>query len=159
MTPSRIALTRIAVVAALLTGLITVAVAPAGATTRSPRARMYRATNNSRLNHEIRRVDIQDRISALARQHSIAMANKGEFGKLFHTSVSRIQGTYLDGINWSTWGENVGVTGGSIGDLQQAFMQSDDHRRNILDRRFRRVAVGTYRDDNGYLWVTVFFYG
>jgi uncharacterized protein YkwD len=155
MTPRRTALTRIALVAALMTGLSTVAIAPAGAATLSPRAKMYRATNSSRLNHEIRRVDIQDRISRLARQHSIAMANRGA---IFHTSTSVINNSYLDGVNWSWWGENVGV-GGSISSLQQAFMQSDDHRANILDRHFRRVAVGTYRDENGYLWVTVFFYG
>ena len=159
MTHSRSTFTRIALVAALMTGLTSLAVAPAGASTLSPRARMYRATNNSRLNHEIRRVDIQDRISKLARQHSIKMANTGEYGKIFHTSHSVIEGTYLKGVNWSTWGENVGVTGGSIGDLQQAFMQSYDHRRNILNKSFRRVAVGTYRDDSGLLWVTVFFYG
>ena len=159
MTRSRTALARIALVAALITGLATLAIAPAGASTLSNRARMYRATNYSRLNHEVRRVDIQDRISKLARQHSIAMANKGEYGKIFHTPTSVIEGTYLKGVNWSTWGENVGVTGGTVGDLQQAFMQSYYHRLNILNGRFRRVAVGTYRDDSGLLWVTVFFYG
>jgi uncharacterized protein YkwD len=70
-----------------------------------------------------------------------------------------IQGTYLKGIDWSTWGENVGITTGSVSDLQQAFMQSPGHRANILNQGFRRVALGTYRDDDGYLWVTVFFYG
>ena len=155
MTPRRTALTRIALVAALMTGLSTMAIGPAGAATLSPRAKMYRATNNSRVNHEIRRVNIQDRISRLARRHSIAMANRGS---IFHTSTSVIRNTYLDGVNWSRWGENVGAAG-SISDLQQAFMQSDAHRRNILDRRFRRVAVGTYKDDNGVFWVTVFFYG
>jgi uncharacterized protein YkwD len=156
MTRNRTTLAKIALVAALMTGLATLAVAPAGAATLSPRARMYRATNGSRLNHEIRRVDIQDRISKLARQHSIKMANRGS---IFHTSESTIRGTYLKGINWSTWGENVGVTGGTIAELQQAFMGSYYHRLNILNKSFQRVAVGTYRDDDGLLWVTVFFYG
>jgi uncharacterized protein YkwD len=146
-------------VAALMTGLTALVTSPAGASTLSPRARMYRATNGSRLNHEIRRVDIHDRISKLARQHSIKMANTGEYGKLVHTSEKVIRRSYLKGVNWSTWGENVGVTGGTIGELQQAFMQSAAHRHNILNRSFRRVAVGTYRDDRDLLWVTVFFYG
>jgi uncharacterized protein YkwD len=156
MTRSRTTFTRIALVAALITGLTTLATSSAGASTLGPRARMYQATNGSRLNHEIRRVDIQDRISKLARQHSIKMATRGS---IFHTSTSTIQGTYLKGINWSTWGENVGVTGGTVADLQQAFMQSYYHRLNILNKSFHRVAVGTYRDDSGLLWVTVFFYG
>lgn len=117
---------------------------------------MYRATNTSRLNHEVRRVDIHYQISKLARQHSIAMANRGS---IFHTSTSVIANSYLKGINWRTWGENVGVTSGTVSDLQRAFMQSAGHRANILNRGFHRVALGTYRDTNGLLWVTVFFYG
>jgi uncharacterized protein YkwD len=156
MTRSRTALTRIALVAALMTSLTALVPSTASATTLTPRTRMYRATNHSRIINDVRRVDIHTRISRLARRHSIAMANRGA---IFHTSTSVINNSYLEGINWSTWGENVGVTGGSISDLQRAFMRSPGHRANILNQRFRRVAVGTYRDDNGYLWVTVFFYG
>jgi uncharacterized protein YkwD len=156
MTRNRTSLTRIALVAALMTGLTALAPSPAHAATLTPRARMYRATNNSRVNHDVRKTYIHYEISKLARKHSIAMANKGY---IFHTPTSVIQGTYLKGVNWSTWGENVGITGGSIADLQQAFMQSPSHRSNVLNQRFRRVAVGTYRDDDGLLWVTVFFYG
>jgi uncharacterized protein YkwD len=127
---------------------------PANAATLTPRARMYKATNNSRLNNSVRKVDIHWTMSKLARKHSIAMANKGS---IFHTSNP--SSFYLKGVNWSTWGENVGVTGGTIAGIQEAFMNSSAHRANILNRGFRRVAVGTYRDDNGYLWVTIFFYG
>jgi uncharacterized protein YkwD len=156
MTRNRASLTKIALVAALMTALTALAPSPANAGTLTPRARMYRATNNSRVNNAVRRVDIHYRISKLAREHSVRMANRGE---IFHTSKSVIRSSYLKGVNWRTWGENVGVTGGSIADLQQAFMGSYYHRMNILDRSFRRVALGTYRDDDGLLWVTVFFYG
>jgi uncharacterized protein YkwD len=156
MTRCRTTLTRVALLAALLTGLTALAPAPASAATLTPRARMYHATNHSRAHNGVRKVDIHWQISKLARRHSIAMANRNE---IFHTSTSVIQRTYLKGVNWGTWGENVGVTGGSIADLQQAFMKSYYHRENILNQRFRRVALGTYRDDAGLLWVTVFFYG
>lgn len=146
---------------ALMTGLTALAPAPAAAGTRSPRARMYRATNTSRVLNEVRRVDMHWQISKLARKHSIKMANtpdgSGGFGKLFHTKDPA--GYYLKGTTWSTWGENVGVTGGSVADLHQAFMDSPVHRANIVNQRFRRVALGTYRDEDGLLWVTVFFYG
>jgi uncharacterized protein YkwD len=52
----------------------------------------------------------------------------------------------------------VGYTPGSIEGLQQAFMDSEPHRRNVLEHGFRRVAIGTVRVD-GVLWVTLFFYG
>jgi len=156
MRRTRNALTRVALVATLLTAFTALAPSPAHAVTTTPRARMYQATNNSRLNNGVRRVDLHYTISRLARKHSIAMANRGS---IFHTSKSRIIGTYLDGVRWSTWGENVGVTGGTISGLQKAFMNSPGHRSNILNRAFHRVGVGTYRDANGLLWVTVFFYG
>jgi uncharacterized protein YkwD len=161
MTRSRTTLTKIALVAALITGLTALAPAPADAGTLTPRARMYRATNNSRVNHDVRRVDMHWQISKLARKHSIKMATtpdgSGGFGKLVHTKDPASY--YLKGVSWSTWGENVGVTPGSVAELQQAFMSSYYHRVNIVNERFRLEAHGTYRDDDGLLWVTVFFYG
>jgi uncharacterized protein YkwD len=155
MARTRTALTRFALVATLAAGLTTLASSSASAAI-GVRGKMYHATNHSRLNHEVRRVDIHYRISRLARRHSIAMAQRGS---IFHSSISTIQNRYLDGVRWSTWGENVGVTPGTISELQLAFMHSPAHRANILDRDFRRVAVGTYRDADGLLWVTIVFYG
>jgi uncharacterized protein YkwD len=150
----RKSLTRIALVATCLTALTALAPSPVHASTLTPRARMYRATNGSRLNNGVHKAYIHYTMSKLARQHSIAMANKGY---IFHTANP--SSFYLKGVRWSTWGENVGVTSGTIGGIEQAFMNSPDHRANILNRNFDRVAVGTYRDADGYLWVTVFFYG
>jgi uncharacterized protein YkwD len=76
-------------------------------------------------------------------------------GELFHTGDADV---YLHGIDWHTWGENVGYTPGSIQGLQDAFMASTPHRHNVLEGDFRRVAIGTVRVD-GVLWVTLFFYG
>jgi uncharacterized protein YkwD len=147
----RTALTRIALVATFLTAFTALAPSAHAAT---PRARMYQVTNGSRLNNGVHKVDIHYTMSKLAHQHSVAMANRGY---IFHTSNP--SSFYLKGVRWSTWGENVGVTGGTIAGIEQAFMKSPDHRANILNRGFHRVALGTYRDANGYLWVTVFFYG
>ena len=154
MRRTRTGLTRVALLATFLMAFTALAPSPAHATTLTPRARMLRATNYSRLTNEVNRVGIHYQISRLARRHSIAMANRGY---IFHTANP--PSFYLKGVKWSTWGENVGVTGGTIGGLQAAFMDSPTHRSNILNRRFHRVAVGTYRDARGILWVTVFFYG
>jgi uncharacterized protein YkwD len=154
MTRSRTLLIRIALLTAITTSLAMLAPSPASAATRPLRARMLSATNHSRVDHSVRKVDIHWRLSKLARKHSVSMASKG---KIFHTSNPASY--FLKDIDWSTWGENVGVTGGTVGELQRAFMNSTPHRANILNRGFRRAAVGTYRDDRGLLWVTVFFYG
>jgi uncharacterized protein YkwD len=139
------------VVATLLGGLITTA--QAGDARYRDRWQMKKATNTSRVHHERRLVELSTALSDLARRHSLAMANKGE---LFHTSNPSTY--YLQGRTWHYWGENVGVTEGSVGDLEQAFMASSPHRANILNRTFRHVAIGAVRVD-GLLWVTVFFWG
>jgi uncharacterized protein YkwD len=154
MRRPRIASTRVALVATFLTGLAVLAPSAANAATATPRARMYQATNGSRLDNGVRKVGIHYTMSKLARQHSISMARRGY---IFHTSNP--SSFYLKGVDWSTWGENVGVTDGTIAGIQNAFMRSPAHRSNILNRGFHRVALGTYRDADGFLWVTVFFYG
>jgi uncharacterized protein YkwD len=151
----RSAVVRMALIAALggaLLGALPTGAHGATSTTLRPRHRMLLATNHSRAHHDIHRVWINRDMSALARRHSLAMANANS---LFHTSDPARY--YLKGIDWRYWGENVGVTGGTVRDLEAAFMASSPHRANILHTSFRHVAIGAVRVD-GVLWVTVFFY-
>lgn len=113
---------------------------------------LLKLTNAARERRGLAKLQLDREASRIARRHSAAMAAAGD---LFHTTdVS----PYLDGIDWHRWGENVGYTPGSIAGLQEAFMQSDPHRHNVLEPGFRRLAIGTVRV-GGVLWVTLFFYG
>jgi uncharacterized protein YkwD len=114
---------------------------------------MHLVTNESRTHHGVRRVDLNQAMSELARKHSLWMANHH---CLCHTHNPA--SVYLRGVRWSIWGENVGWTTGTAWDVEQLFMNSPPHRANILNRRFTHVAVGAVRA-NDKLWVTVFFYG
>ena len=122
----------------------------AAASTDSVR-QMLSLTNEDRSQHDRRALQLNARISRYAERHSHAMAAAGE---LFHTPnlADRLQG-----LDWSLGGENVGV-GASLADLQDAFMASPPHRRNILERRFDHAAIGIVQSD-GSFWVTVIFYG
>ena len=114
--------------------------------------RLFKATNESRGRFDVPKLRLNRELSVIARRHSLAMARSGE---LFHTGDVDV---YLHGIDWHTWGENVGFTGGDVEGMEQAFMDSPPHRGNILNRAFRQVAIGSVRVD-GTLWVTVFFFG
>ena len=145
---------RISLVVALTAVLAPLGAPGASAGMIAPqRSAMFLATNGSRAERAIRAVDLSTAISTLARQHSLAMAEQQD---LFHTEDPA--GTYLEGMRWRTWGENVGVTGGSVADLQAAFMRSAGHRANILNPAFKHVAIGAVRRD-GILWVTIVFWG
>ena len=126
---------------------------PARATTSLERE-MLRLTNASRVRHDVHRLRLDAGRTTRAHKHSAAMARRGT---LYHTSDPADY--YLRGVRWSKWGENVGETStGDLSILQQAFMDSPVHRRNILDERFRKVGVGVVVRD-GSDWVTLFFYG
>jgi uncharacterized protein YkwD len=152
----------VAVAAALLLVFapISASARPLGAPARhAPRAavggdswRLFKATNQSRGRFNVPKLRLNRELSVIARRHSMAMARNGA---LFHTANVDV---YLHGIQWHTWGENVGYSPGDVEGLEQAFMDSPPHRGNILNRAFRQVAIGSVRVD-GTLWVTVFFFG
>ncbi len=124
---------------------------PAAAQARTPNFswQMYRETNGARVNHSVGRLDRAYRLTDEATKHARAMARRGE---LFHSS-----GPSRYGVRCLAWGENVGWTSGDVDDLQRAFMRSPSHRSHVLDRSFKRVAVGSATDDRGRLYVTLFF--
>jgi uncharacterized protein YkwD len=136
-------------IALFSTGIVT-GPARAGATV-PPRGQMFRLTNDDREAKDRRALDLNALLSRYAKRHSQAMADRGE---IFHTEDLAAR---LDGLDWSMGGENVGV-GPSLPDLESAFMASTPHRRNILQRGFRDVAIGVVESD-GSFWVTVIFYG
>lgn len=147
----------VAVVAGLLLSVVPMASQAVDSTRFVERTSMLKATNHSRLNHDVRSVWLNREMSDLARRHSRWMANNA---CLCHTGNPSTY--YLKGMNWHTWGENIGVTypgGTEVQRLEQGFMNSKPHRLNILNGKFRRTAIGTARDGYGNLWVTVFFYG
>lgn len=138
---------------ALLALTLTVGLAPAPAPAATPLSRqMLTLTNDSRDGRHRDALEIDERLSRIALRHSRAMARKGE---LFHSANLP---KALGAAKWTTWGENVGYTTGSLEELQRAFMKSRDHRRNILKRSFEKVGVGVVRRD-GEIWATLIFYG
>jgi len=138
--------------AVVLTMLAATAPAASAGERKELRSEMLDLTNRSRVRHGVHRVHINYRISRKALRHSAKMARQH---RLFHTQNVR---TYLRGVNWHCWGENVGVVSSSLKRLQEKFMRSAAHRRNILNRRFHRVGVGVVHR-GGKFWATIFFYG
>jgi uncharacterized protein YkwD len=130
---------------------LSLALVPAGALAKTPNHawQMYRETNSTRVRHSVGRLDRAHRLTEEATRHARAMARRGA---LFHSS-----GPSRYGVRCRAWGENVGWTSGDVDDLQRAFMRSPSHRGHVLDRSFRRVAVGSATDDRGRLYVTLFF--
>ncbi len=89
---------------------------------------------------------------AWAKAQSQAMANAGA---LFHSNLKN----YGWPPGWRILGENVGVAGtGDIDGMFNAFMNSPEHRANILSGRYTHFAIG-FVDQGGRTWCTVGFKG
>jgi uncharacterized protein YkwD len=118
-----------------------------------PRRTMLSLTNDDRARHDRRELGFAERLSHYAKAHSQAMADKGY---ILHSTADQLRGA-LEGYDWELGGENIGV-GGSLESLEDAFMASDPHRKNILRKVYDHAAVGIVRQDDR-IWITVIFYG
>jgi uncharacterized protein YkwD len=85
-----------------------------------------------------------------AERQARAMAAKG---RIYHQNLWPI----LEACKLSTVGENVafGYPNGKA--AVAAWMQSKGHRANILNPRFRLIAVGAYQDSRGSWYVAQVF--
>src|SRR4051812_1585805 len=101
--------------------------------------------NAARQSAGLRPYSVASDLTSVARQHSAQMASKQE---LYHNPslTSQVQ-------NWQAVGENVGE-GPTVSDIHTAFMQSPEHKANILDHDFTQVGVGVVVDKHGIIWVT-----
>lgn len=91
---------------------------------------------------------VDGELSSIARAWSVQMADSGT---LSHNGAlkSQVQG-------WSKVGENVGF-GGTATQIFNALVASPPHMRNMSDRDFTRIGVGTVTDRQGRIWTTHVF--
>ena len=76
---------------------------------------------------------------------------------LTHQGLSGIIGN----TPFSTMGENIlqGPPGTSIGQMEAAWMNSPDHRANILNGAFTQAGFGVATSSDGSVWAVVDFGG
>ena len=124
------------------------AVAPTAAfadSSASMESQFVAKMNAARESAGLRPYSVASDLTSVARQHSAQMASQQ---RLYHNPnlTSQVQ-------NWQAVGENVGE-GPTVSDIHNAFMQSPEHKANILDHDFTQVGVGVVVDKNGIIWVT-----
>ena len=93
-------------------------------------------------------LQVRSEMVSFARNHTADMIAAD---KIYHSSDLAKATT-----GWTKLGENVG-RGGSCDSLHQAFMNSDGHRKNLLDPVYTSVGVGGAQAADGRMYVTVVF--
>ena len=108
-----------------------------------------RKINGARGLKGVGRLTLDPELSKSARVHTWAMARQD---RLYHTPSDTLRRRVT---NWTMLGENVGY-GSTVASLHEAFMNSPDHRDNVLYNSFRHVGIGVVKK-GGRMWVTVIF--
>ncbi len=139
-TSRRRAPRRLAVLAAVAVALV---VALGACTPESNRATAL--VNESRAANGLPALGVNIDLYLIAQGYSGTLANDG----YLHHRTNLADGL---GYPWVKLGENIGK-GGSLEQIQNAFMASPAHRDNILDPSFDAIGVGVTRDANGVYWV------
>ncbi len=137
----------------LLATVITFWAQPAFAGARSQRFRdgMFRLVNQTRTSHGLHPLRLNRTLSREAWRHSSEM---GRRYILFHTSN---MWNLVHPYHARTWGENVAYAA-TLRRVEQLWLQSPEHRTNLLNPAFRWGAIGVTKA-RGWLWVTLQLYG
>ncbi|MCW3045453.1 MAG: hypothetical protein JWL57_3611 [Actinobacteria bacterium] len=126
-------------------------VIPASAANAGAESCFVSAINAARSSAGVAPVGANGDLLGVARVWSGTMASAGH---IFHNPAI----ADLAPSNWESLGENVGV-GPTCAKIAQAFMNSPEHRRNILDPSYSSVGLGVVDAPGGVMYVTEDFMG
>jgi uncharacterized protein YkwD len=92
-----------------------------------------------------------ERLRTAARAHSADMVRYDYFGHDGHDGKDPGYRMTAAGYSWSAWAENIAYGYASAAEVVKGWMNSDGHRKNILNCNYRDVGVGlAYKGSTPY---------
>ncbi|UQI43613.1 sigma-70 family RNA polymerase sigma factor [Streptomyces sp. HU2014] len=95
-------------------------------------------------------------LDAAAQGHSDNMAARGFFDHTNPDGAGPGERVTAEGYRWSTYGENIARGQRSAASVMDSWMNSDGHRKNILNCSFKEIGVGVNHAAGGPRWTQVF---
>lgn len=114
--------------------------------------------NSERSKHGIQPLKINNALNKLAAMKSEDMAEKDYFNHLSPTYGSAFDMLKANGINYSCAGENLAIDR-NLDHAHTAWMNSKDHKKNILNPSFSEIGIGIFKKRNGSYTLTQLFIG
>lgn len=111
--------------------------------------------NQERQKQGLKPLTLNKKLSDVARAKSKDMMDKGYFDHNSPTYGSPFDMMKQFGIEYTTAGENIAKGQQSPEDVMNAWMNSDGHRKNILNPDFTEIGVGYVKGDTTY-WTQQF---
>jgi hypothetical protein len=141
------------VVAALVAAMF-VGLAPRGHADTSLASQSLALVNQTRAANGLHALSENAALDKIAQQHAAEMVSKNEIFHYYDIG-NRVDAA---GVHWNYVGENVGV-GPTVSDVHQAFMQSPEHKQNILYGNYNLIGVGVAVASDGSVFVAHEFAG
>lgn len=122
---------------------------------------IYNLINIERRKKGLSELDWDARLTQLARSYSKKMAKESFFSHYDRDGNSVVERALNSNVKgWSKIGENLFYSEG-YGDFDslavRGWMNSPDHRRNILDRQFTTTGIGIAQSRDGRIYITQVF--
>jgi uncharacterized protein YkwD len=98
--------------------------------------------NAERAKAQIRPLLLEPRLSSAAQHHARDMFTRGYFAHASPEGKTVRQRADAASYRWHAIGENIAEGQLSVEQVVKAWMESPEHRRNILDRDFIHMGLG-----------------
>ncbi|NUP81338.1 MAG: CAP domain-containing protein [Nonomuraea sp.] len=118
-------------------------------------ARVVALTNIARAEHGCGPLRVDSRLGRSARQHSLEMARTGQLAHNSPNGASPWDRMDRAGYHWGA-AENIGNGYSTPEQAVRGWLDSRDHRRNILDCTLKAIGVGVASGTNGPWWTQDF---
>ena len=115
--------------------------------------------NAERTKRGIAALTLDSSLSSVATKKSQDMVNKNYFDHTSPTYGSPFDMMKQVGISYRTAGENIAKGQKTPQEVVTAWMNSEGHRKNILNPDFTNLGVGIAKDSNGTTYWTQMFIG
>ncbi|MEV4391831.1 CAP domain-containing protein [Nonomuraea sp. NPDC049607] len=118
-------------------------------------ARVITLTNAARAEHGCGPLRVDGRLARSARQHSLEMARTGQLAHNSPDGASPWDRMDRAGYHWGA-AENIGNGYSTAEQAVRGWLDSRDHRRNILDCTLKAIGVGVASGPDGPWWTQDF---
>lgn len=106
--------------------------------------------NAERAKQGLSALTLDQNLSAVAYAHSKDMAQRNFFSHTNPDGQSPFDRMKANGISYKTAAENIAVGQSSPEQVVSSWMNSEGHRKNILNGNFNKMGIGLYETQSGY---------
>ena len=120
---------------------------------------VVRLVNVERQKQGLGKLSLNAKLSNVATLKSQDMINKNYFDHTSPTYGSSFDMMKQFNISYKTAGENIAKGQKTPAEVVKAWMNSQGHRENILNKNYTEIGIGVAKDANGTLYWTQMFIG